>query len=546
MGWPYIGETLKLYTQNPNTFFSRKQKRYGDIFKTHILGCPCVMLSSPEAAKFVLVSRAHLFKPTYPPSKEKMIGPEALFFHQGEYHNKLKKLVQASFLPYAIRRSVPEIEQLVLKFLPVWESNTIINTLHEMKRFTFDVAMLAVFGPDHNLETEGIKKLYFCVEEGYNSMPFNIPGTSYHKALKARKHLHEILINVIERRRAEKKEREGLLEMLLLHSRKEEELFGGLSDSQVADNVIGVIFAAHDTTASVLTWVFKYLADHADLLESVTMEQEAIQGRIKKGRGLTWEDTRQMPLTSRVIQETLRAASILSFTFREAVEDVEFQGYTIPRGWKVLPLFRSIHHSADFFPHPDKFDPSRFEVPPRPNTFMPFGKGVHSCPGNELAKLEVLILLHHLTTKLRWEVVGDDDGIQYGPFPVPKQGLPIRVSPREKSTATTTSVDGPNHTKLIPPLGLGCPDSIMKKMLTQIFLFSFLSYIPRDAEVGGTFDVRESSDRLTLVSSVSGYPVNSGTAVALLCCDVASRPPQLQQMSQAYLITQNIFTDHEK
>lgn len=107
--------------------------RYGDIFKTHILGCPCVMISSPEAARIVLVSRAHLFKPTYPPSKEKMIGPEAIFFHQGAYHSRLKKLVQASFLPSAIRGSVPEIEHIVLKFLPTWKNCT-INTLQEMKR----------------------------------------------------------------------------------------------------------------------------------------------------------------------------------------------------------------------------------------------------------------------------------------------------------------------------------------------------------------------------------------------------------------------------
>ena len=66
-----------------------------------------------------------------------------------------------------------------------------------------------------------------------------------------------------------------------------------------------------------------------------------------------------------VIQETLRTASILSFTFREAVQDVEFEGYYIPKGWKVLPLFRTIHHCSDFFPQPEKFDPSRFEVRPR-------------------------------------------------------------------------------------------------------------------------------------------------------------------------------------
>ncbi|XP_012066993.1 abscisic acid 8'-hydroxylase 2 isoform X2 [Jatropha curcas] len=395
MGWPYIGETLKLYTQNPNSFFSNRQKRYGDIFKTHILGCPCVMISSPEAARIVLVTKAHLFKPTYPTSKEKMIGPEALFFHQGAYHSRLKKLVQASFLPSAIRGSVSEIEQIVLAFLPTWKNAT-INTLQEMKRYAFDVAMISAFGEKQALEIQGIKHLYLCLEKGYNSMPLDLPGTLFNKAMKARKQLNEILRRLIEKRRESGKEGGGLLGVLL--GAQDEKLNNKLNDSQIADNIIGVIFAAHDTTASVLTWVLKYLHDNQDLLQAVATEQERIrQEIIEANRRLTWDDTRRMPLTIRVIQETLRRASILSFTFREAVEDVEFEGYLIPRGWKVLPLFRTIHHSADFFPQPDKFDPSRFEVPPRPYTYMPFGNGVHSCPGSELAKLEMLILLHHLT-----------------------------------------------------------------------------------------------------------------------------------------------------
>ncbi|RZS06200.1 hypothetical protein BHM03_00036823 [Ensete ventricosum] len=102
----------------------------------------------------------------------------------------------------------------------------------------------------------------------------------------------------------------------------------------------------------------------------------------KDGKSLTWADTKRMPLTSRVIQETMRVASILSFTFREAVEDVEYEGYLIPKGWKVLPLFRNIHHSPDNFADPEKFDPSRFEVsqgalprrpapPPSPSVAFP-------------------------------------------------------------------------------------------------------------------------------------------------------------------------------
>lgn len=106
--------------------------RYGDIFKTHILGCPCVMVASPEAAKVVLVTHAHKFKPTYPLSKERMIGRDAIFFHQGAYHSRLKKLVQASLVPSALKGSIPEIERIVLKFLPAWKNST-INTLQEMK-----------------------------------------------------------------------------------------------------------------------------------------------------------------------------------------------------------------------------------------------------------------------------------------------------------------------------------------------------------------------------------------------------------------------------
>ncbi|XVE59285.1 hypothetical protein DITRI_Ditri05aG0033600 [Diplodiscus trichospermus] len=362
MGWPYIGETLKLYTENPNSFFANRQKRYGDIFKTHILGCPCVMISSPEAARVVLVTKADLFKPTYPPSKEKMIGPEALFFHQGAYHSRLKKLVQASFLPSVIRGSVSEMEQIVLQFLPTWE-NTTINTLQEMKRYAFDVALISAFGHKQDLEMKGIKQLYQCLEKGYNSMPLDLPGTPFHKAMKARKLLNKTLRRLIQDRRENEKQGGGGLLGILLGAKNQN--IDQLSDSQIADNIIGVIFAAHDTTASVLTWVLKYLHDNGDILEAVTREQEGIQRKIiEENRRLTWDDTRHMPLTTRVIQETLRTASILSFTFREAVQDVEFEGYYIPKGWKVLPLFRTIHHCADFFPQPEKFDPSRFEVRP--------------------------------------------------------------------------------------------------------------------------------------------------------------------------------------
>ncbi|CAL5359330.1 unnamed protein product [Camellia sinensis] len=421
LGWPYIGETFQLYSQNPNVFFASKVKKFGSIFKTRILGCPCVMISSPEAVKHVLVSRAHLFKPTFPASKERMLGKQAIFFHQGEYHTKLRKLVLRAFMPEAIKTIVSDIESIAITSLKSWDGQ-LINTFLEMKTYTFNVALLSIFGKDEVLYREELKRCYYILEKGYNSMPINLPGTLFHRSMKARKELAQILAKILSIRRQMKHDHNGLFGSLMGDK-------AGLTDEQIADNIIGVIFAARDTTASVITWIIKYLAENPSVLQAVTEEQEAImKEKCGEEKVLTWADTKKMLLTSRVIQETLRVASILSFTFREAVEDVEFEGYLIPKGWKVLPLFRNIHHSPDNFSEPEKFDPSRFEVAPKPNTFLPFGNGTHSCPGNEMAKMEILVLLHHLTTKYRWSVMGPQNGIQYDPFALPQNGLPIRLS----------------------------------------------------------------------------------------------------------------------
>ncbi|KNA20889.1 hypothetical protein SOVF_048330 [Spinacia oleracea] len=423
LGWPYIGETFQLYSQNPNVFFANKVKKYGSVFKTYILGCPCVMISSPEAAKFVLSTRSNLFKPTFPASKERMLGKQAIFFNQGDYHAKLRKLVLQAFMPASIRTFVSDIDSVAIQTLKSLEGS-FVNTFQEMKTYTFNVALLSIFGKDEVNYREEMKRCYYVLEKGYNSMPMNLPGTLFNKSMKARKELAQIVAQIISSRREMNKDHKDLLSSFM--GDKE-----SLTDEQITDNVIGVIFAARDTTASVLTWILKYLAENPSVLQAVTEEQEAII-KDKKQSGeenvICWEDTKKMPLTTRVIQETLRVASILSFTFREAVEDVEYEGYLIPKGWKVLPLFRNIHHNPVNFPEPEKFDPSRFEVAPKPNTFLPFGSGIHSCPGNELAKLEILVMLHHITTKYRWSIIGPQNEIQYAPFALPQNGLPIKLS----------------------------------------------------------------------------------------------------------------------
>ncbi|KAB2617841.1 abscisic acid 8'-hydroxylase 4-like [Pyrus ussuriensis x Pyrus communis] len=304
MGWPYVGETMQLYSQNPNVLFSTRHKRCGEVFKTHILVSPCVMLSSPEAVRFVLVTQAHLFKPTYPQSKERLIGPSAIFFHQDDYHGQIRRLVQGSLSLDVMRNLVLDIEAITISTIDSWSGN-VVNTFYELKN--------------------------------------------------ARRRISLILGEIIK----ERKKR---------------------------------------------VWCIKiYWA-----IEQKTIFESNGEGN----HSLNWSQTRNMPLASR-----LEDGNIISFTFREAVEDGEY---------KVLPLFRNIHHNPEFFVDPHKFDPSRFELGVKPNTFIPFGNGLHTCPGNEVAKLEVLIFIHHLVNKFSGKVPWWGVGVHYDPFQIPQQGLPAK------------------------------------------------------------------------------------------------------------------------
>ncbi|KAK1347096.1 Abscisic acid 8'-hydroxylase 4 [Heracleum sosnowskyi] len=428
LGWPYIGETLKLFSQNPSLFFDSRYRRHGEIFKTHILGYPCVMLASPEAARFVLVTHADLFKPSYPKSKETLIGPSAIFFHQGNYHSQIRKLVQNSLSLNVIRSFIPAIEFIALSTLDSWCNGTVINTFQQMKKFTFDTAVLSIFGELDSEFKDRLKYNYHIVDTGYNSFPINLPGTLFRKALLARRRLEGMIHDKITQARERKWEQNNLLTCLLNYKDEDGQF---LEDNQIADNIIGVLFAAQDTTASVLTWIIKYISDDQDILTAVEREHKALYVSSEGGTqtSLTWAHTRNMPFTQRVISECLRMASIVAFTYREAVIDVEYNGFLIPKGWKALPLFRSIHHNPEFFPQPEKFDPSRFEGVQKPNTYMPFGNGTHACPGNEVAKLEMLILIHHLVRNFRWELAtpkSGDCGVQYAPFLIPAEGLPAK------------------------------------------------------------------------------------------------------------------------
>ena len=148
------------------------------------------------------------------------------------------------------------------------------------------------------------------------------------------------------------------------------------------------------------------------------------------GELLTWEDLQKMKYTWNVACEVLRLATPLEGAFREAITDFTYNGFSIPKGWKLYWSTNSTHKNPEFFAEPARFDPSRFEGSgPAPYMYVPFGGGPRMCPGKEYARLEILVFMHHLVTRFKLEMVFPDEKIVMDPMPVPTKGLPVRLFP---------------------------------------------------------------------------------------------------------------------
>ncbi|BFI40593.1 protein MpCYP707D1 [Marchantia polymorpha subsp. ruderalis] len=427
-GWPLVGETLAFGNVDPMKFALPRIKKFGRVFKSHLLGTPSIMVATPEMAKFVYGER-NLFRASYPRTITTLIGKGFLSSCDPHRHPFLKKVIQSVLLPDTLRHEVGRIEGYINGGLDSWDGKPILAA-KEFKELTLNIAVYFIFGLTDlrgTAEAQVLIDMYRALSSAMYVMPINLPGFHWYKSLQARKVGCDYLKRLILERRREADQ--GVKQNTVLGALVgcTDEKGEKLRDDEIIDLLLGTLFGAHDTTATTITWIVKHLSEHHDVLQAVVAEQEEIRKSKAPGDPLTWEDTRRMQYSLQVIQETLRLPTVLQFTGREALEDIEFKGVLIPKGWRVFLMTTCIHLDAENFPNPLAFDPSRFQVPPKPGTYFPFASGTHVCPGSELAKLVILVFMHHLTTKFRWQSLQPDTGTVFKPFPLPNGGYPIKL-----------------------------------------------------------------------------------------------------------------------
>uniref|UniRef100_A0A7N2L6E5 Taxadiene 5-alpha hydroxylase n=2 Tax=Quercus lobata TaxID=97700 RepID=A0A7N2L6E5_QUELO len=411
-------------------FVQPRITKYGKIFKTRLMGSPTVVVNGADANRFFLSNEFKLVISSWPSSSVQLMGKDSIMEKQGERHRCLRGLIGTSLGYAGLEALVPKVcNSVQLHLKTKWHGQEKVSLYRSTKVLTFSIVFECLLG----IKVEpGMLATFERVLEGVFAPPIRFPGSKFSRARKARLEIEKMLISAV---REKKKEMEGRLEGgeedgLLMSRLVSGMIKGEISEEEVVDNMVLLVFAAHDTTSYAIAMTFKMLAQHPNCYALLLQEHVGITSNKIPGENLTLEDMKKMKYTWQVARESMRLFPPIFGSFRKAIADIEYEGFTIPKGWKVLWTTYGTHYDGDYFQDPLSFNPSRFEEPIPPYVFLPFGGGPRVCAGYHLAKLNILIFVHFIVTHYDWSLLYPDEPITMDPLPFPSRGMPINISPK--------------------------------------------------------------------------------------------------------------------
>ncbi|XP_004510260.1 beta-amyrin 11-oxidase-like [Cicer arietinum] len=416
MGWPIVGNLWPFYkyfsSGQPDTFINNIVNKYGrnGIYKTHLFGTPSIIVTAPAICKKILVDDVN-FKLSYPKALIQLTQPR----RANMKHRNLKRLLMAPMAGHNVLAMYLEfVEDVVINKLEELSSmKHPIELLNETRNITFNVILHIFIGPFDQAVFKKFGDLFSIMSTGlYTIVPINAPFLPFRKALQARKKLCKIGQSIIEERRKMKKngqigEKKYLVDILM---EVDDNMGKNLEDEIIINYLILYLFAGHESTATLMMLSITYLTQNPLCLKKAKEEQEEIvKARPSTQKGLSIMEIKKMVYLSQIINETLRLANNAFAIFREATTDINFDGYCIPKGWKVIVWPRAIHMNPEFHSDSGAFNPDRWnDYNSATGTFIPFGVGPRLCPGNDLTIFETSIFLHHFLLNYKLERINPE------------------------------------------------------------------------------------------------------------------------------------------
>jgi cytochrome P450 len=426
---------------NPLYYLDNNYQRYGDFFTGKFSNFPPqVIISNPQAIQEIFTADSKLFKSgtanhiTLP-----LVGSNSLLLLDGERHLQQRKLLMPPFHGERMKAYGQIIRNTTEKVINNWTPGKSLIAQSTMQEISLEVILHTVFGLSEGERYQQIQQLMINMFSLFSN-PLNATflfikslqkdlgaWSPWGGFLRQRQRLDELLYQEIRERKAQSEPLGEDILSLLISAR--DEAGGPMSDVELRDELMTILFAGHETTATALAWALYWIHYIPEVREKLLQELNSIDVENCDPAAIS-----KLPYLNAVCCETLRIYPILFFTFPRLLQaPMELMGYNIPKGMILSICIYLVHHRPDIYPEPKRFKPERFlERQFSPYEYLPFGGGNRRCIGTAFAMFEMKLVVAKVLSRYSLELAENSPvlPVRRGLTMAPAGGVPLVVKGR--------------------------------------------------------------------------------------------------------------------
>jgi cytochrome P450 family 135 len=391
------------WLSRPIGFLESCRKRFGDNFSVTFLGSqrPTVMLSNPEAIRALYTEHGHNLPPGRTLALRPIMGASSVLLLEGREHLTLRKAMLPPFHGARMLSYESIVREVADREIATWPQSEPFALHPRMQAITLEVILSAVFGvtdPERRAQLQARLPLLLSNTSSVGlQLRFMLSrrfsrGDPMARLKEVVRQVDEPLLEEIAGRRSDPdlQEREDILSLLMTAPMEDG---NPMSDGELRDQLVTLLLAGHETTATALAWTFDLLLRHPHILTRLTEEIDAGE-----------DDT----YLRAVISESLRLRPVVPLAGRRLTCDLDAGDLHLPTGTDVTPAIWLTHTRTQDYPEPYAFRPERFlDDAPSTYSWIPFGGGVRRCLGASFAEFEMRVVLQTILQQRTLTSVGD-------------------------------------------------------------------------------------------------------------------------------------------
>jgi cytochrome P450 len=371
-------------------WMDRQFRAYGDIYKASAYGTNIYAIRAPEHAQHVLRKNWQNYPKGQAIKRIALLLGSGLMVSEGELWKRQRRMIQPAFHRSAISTLTEVITKANVALRDRWEQaaqhNQKVNVTRDISLMVLDVVLITIFGLDHE---QARPRFNLLSDESARNLQFAQEFRS----------LGKFVVELAAERRKQKRPSADILGMLM--EARDRDTGRPMSDRQMVNEILTLVVAGHETTASTLNWAWYLLSQHPLVEDKLSRETASVP----VGGVPSLDDLSRFTYTRQVLEETLRLYPAGWLMTRRALRDDWLGDYFVPAGTEIyVPPYFIQRHPA-LWQNPDQFDPDRFDLAEtqkrHPLALLPFSAGPRNCIGELLARVEMHIHFMMIAKRLR-------------------------------------------------------------------------------------------------------------------------------------------------